>query len=404
MANETNYSFDEVVVYKETTGNQIPANPKALKIAGVINFSLKEVQKTETNPTLSAGGQASKKDRGSSDFTGNIECKTMGDVMPFILTHVFGEPTKTNATTSLWAATTVSAVFNPYTLVGDIVNHSDGIHTLVCKSVAGTGITGAVEPDMTGLVSGDTIIDNPGANQVVWTVRGLLYKYEGVSDPCLGTFGGEYSATSGCDGGAEVFIKRFQGNFLNGYEISKSNGTIIHKYALPVVAMSSSDNVVGNPDGTPFVSIKSGPGYSEKSMNELPFGYDDLQVQIGGAEPVDGRNFRMAIARNISIEDATAQNTKTSLIVQMTVDGEIQLKFTKEQYLSAYQNENAVVKALFGKKNGDLAHFTFNDVEKDRVDPDFSTNEPAYLTIPLTASGDKANPTINFVAYSEVDY
>ncbi len=397
MANETNFTFDELVVYKETAENAIPANPSVLKVAGLINCTVKDTQKTETNPVLSAGGQASKKDRGTSDFAGNMECKLMGDVMPFITEHVLGTATKTAVTVEAWVTATVYAKFDPYALTGDILAHTDATHDLVCL-VGGT--SGATEPVLTGLVSGDTIVDGT----VTWVVRGKLFSYVGQSEPCLKTFGAEYKSTSGCDGGASTFIKRFQGNFLNSYEITKANGTIIYKYALPVVAMSGADNVVGNPDGTAFASIKDEAGYAEQDMNELPFGYDDLQVQIGGAEPVNGRSFRMMINRNVALEDATEQFTKVSNIPQMTVEGEIQLKFTKEQYLSAYENESAIVKALFGKDNGDLAHFTFNYVEKDRVDPDFSTNEPAYLTIPLTASGDTVTPTINYTVYSEIDY
>ena len=397
MAGETNYTFDELVVYKESAENVIPSNPSALVVAGLINCTVKDTQKTETNPVLSAGGQSSKKDRGTSDFAGNMECKMIGDVMPFIVTHVLGAATKTDVTAVAWVTITAYDVFDPYALTGDILAHTDGTHNLVCK-VAGT--SGGTEPDLSGLSSGDTIVDGT----VTWIVRGIMKKYVGQTEPCLETFGAEYASTSGCDGGAQTFIKRFQGNFLNSYEISKSNGTIIHKYSLPVVAMSGADNVVGNPDGSAFASIKDEVGYTSQTMNDLPFGYDDLKVQIGGAEPVNGRNFMMSINRNVALEDATKQFTKVSNIPQMEVSGEIQLKFTKEQYLAAYENESAVVNANFGKANGDLAHFTFNYVEKDRVDPDFSTNEPAYLTIPLTASGDNTTPTINYTVYSEVDY
>ncbi len=397
MANETNFNFDEMVVYKETTEAVVPSNPSALKVAGLINCSVKDTQKTEVNPNLSAGGQASKKDRGSSDFAGNMECKIMGDVMPFIVNHVLGAPTaKTDVTAEAWVTITAYEVFNPYTLVGDILAHTDGTHNLVCK-VAGT--SGATEPDMSGLSSGDTIVDGT----VTWIVRGILKKYVGESEPCIPTFGAEYSSSAGC-GAVSTFIKRFEGNYLNSYEISKANGTVIHKYSLPVVAMKGADNVAGNPDGSTFESIKDEVGYAEADMNELPFGYDDLMIQFDSLEPTNGRNFRMMINRNVALEDATEQFTKISNIPQMTVEGEIQLKFTKEQYLSAYDNDASEVKALFGKVNGDLAHFTFNYVERDRVDPDFTTNEPAYLTIPLTASGDSVTPTINYVVYSEVDY
>ena len=392
MANETNFQFTDLVVYKEATENTIPANPKGLVVSGVINCTLKDTQKTETSPTLSAGGQASKKDRGSSDFAGNIECKTMGDIMPFIVTHVLGDATKTNVTAEAWVTLTLYAPFNPYTLAGDILAHTDGIHDLVCK-VGGT--SGATIPSMVGLSSGDTIVDGT----VTWIVRNKLKKYVGESEPCLKTFGAEFSADAGC-GSASTFKKRFGGNFLNSYEISKASGTIIHKYSLPVVAMSGTDNVVD----TAFASIKDAVGYTSQTLQEAPFKYDDLMVQVGGVEPVNGRSFRMMVNRNVALVDAIARNIKVSNIPQMTVEGEISLKFTKEQYLSAYNNDSAVVKALFGKINGDIAHFTFNYVEKDRVDPDFSTNEPAYLTIPLTASGDNVTKTISYIVYSETDY
>lgn len=398
MANETNFSFQKLVVYKEATENTIPATPAGLEIAGLINYTVKDTQKTEVNPTLNTGGQASKKDRGSSDFAGNIENKMIGDLMPFIATHVLGAATtKANASSEAWVTITAYAAFDPFTLAGDILLHSNGTNMLVCKTA---GTSGATEPDLTGygttVVNGDVLVDG----DVEWVVRGLIKKYEGESQPCLPTFGAEYSALSGCDGGASEFMKRFGGNFLNSYEIAKANGTIIHKYSLPVVAMSGTDNV----EDPTFASIEDEVGYTTQVMRDLPFGYDDLMVQFDSLEPVDTRNFRMMINRNTTLEDAAKRNTKVSNTPQMTVEGEIALKFTKEQYAASYDNDASEVKALFGKANGDAAHFTFPTVERDRVDPDFSTNEPAYLTIPLTASGTNTVATVSYVIYSEVDY
>jgi len=394
MANETNFTFDGLTVYKEAVPGVIPANPVGITVKGLINYSVKDTQKTEVNPTLSSGGQASRKDRGKSDFAGSMESKIMGDAMPFIATHVLGTPTaKTNVTAQAWALSTAYAAFDPFTLTGDIVAHSDTTHNLVCK-VAGT--SGATEPDLTGLVSGDEVTDGT----VVWVVRSILKKYAGQSDPCIPTFGAEYSATSGCDGGASVFKKRFEGNYLNSYEIAKANGTIIHKYALPVVAMKADDNVVN----ASFASIVDEVGFTSQTMNELPFGYDDLKVQFDAAEPVNARNSRMMINRNVSLEDGVAIDTKIANVPQMTVEGEVVLKMTKEEYLKAYNSTASTMTMLFGKANGDAAHFTFPHVERDRVDPDFSTNEPAYITVPLTASGDTVTPTVQYIIYSELDY
>jgi len=387
----SNYKFSELVVYKEATENEIPTSPKALKMAGVVNFDVKDTQKSETNATLSAGGQASKKDYGTSDYAGNIECKMMGDNMPFIATHVLGQGTKEDATADDWEKDTTYTKFDPYTLLGSVVNHSDGVHTLVCK-VAGTS-DDSDEPDLTGKNSGDTVADN----EVTWIVRKKLYKYTGESEPSVPTFGAEFKATSSV---ATDFVKRLQGNFLNSYEISKSNGTIIHKYSLPVVAMSSTDNV----SDTDFTSIKDETGYAEQDMTELPFGYDDLRVEFDGLQPVDARNFTMTINRNTSVEDAVTQGVKVSNTPAMECSGSVGIKFTKALYEQAFKNEVSEVKCSFGKQNGDLAHFTFRNVGRDRSDPSFTSDAPAYLDIQLAAFGDPANKTIAYTILSEIDY
>ena len=140
MANETNFFSEKFSLYKETEKGVVPASVDTFVIKQLA-FSLAEEQQKETNPQLGAGGQASKTDYGTSSFAGNMECKYTGGIMPILLNHVVGKATKTDATVDVWATAIVQAV-------GDIVNHSDGLHSLVVKSVSGTGTTGATEPDL----------------------------------------------------------------------------------------------------------------------------------------------------------------------------------------------------------------------------------------------------------------
>lgn len=394
---EKNYRFKQLIVYKETTENEIPTTPKGLVVKGLIGYSAKEAQKTEVNTTLDAGGQGSKKDRGSSDFAGNLDCKTTGDLMPFIVTHAIGEPDAVvSAATDAWTATTAYDKFEKHTLLGDIVSlPGDTDHFLVCRK---SGTTGAVEPTATTV--GEKLTDG----DVTWEVRLPIFKYTGTSKSCLKSFGMEAKATSGCSVTPEDFIKRLQGNFLDSYEFSKSSGGIIHKYSMPVKAMSGVDNVIGNPDGSAFESIVDEAGYTSVTMEDKAFSYDDVMIQIGGAEPIDARDFTMAINRNVTLDDGLAVNKKLSDNATMVVEGSYMLKFTKEQYEASYDSTAQEVKVLYGNNSGLAAHFTLPSVEGDRVDPDFTTEKVAYMTIPLTADGDETTATMSYIVYSEVDY
>jgi len=394
---EKNYRFTKLRVWKEDNANVIPANPSALIVKGLINCDVKETQKTEVNTTLDSGGQGSKKDRGSSDFAGNMECKTTGDMMPFIVTHVLGQPAvPVSAETDTWTTLTSYAKFNKHTLAGDIVSLAGTTaFMLVCKT---GGDTGATEPVPTEV--GEIITDGT----VVWEARLPIWKYTGSSEACLPSFGMEGEATSGCSLTPDTFVKRFQGNYLDGYEFSKSNGTVIHKYSMPVKGSSAVDSVIGNPDGTPFTSIDTEAGYTEVLTVDKAFRYDDLMIQFDGAEPIDARDFTMSINRAVVLDDALEVGTKVYDNPNMVVEGSYMLKFTKAQYEASYRSTAQEVKVLYGNDSGSVAHFTLPSVEGDRVDPDFTTDKVAYMTIPLTADGDNTTKTISYIVYSEVKY
>lgn len=401
MANETNYYFNQLIAWKEDEENTIPSNPKGIVVSGLIQNTVKETQKSETNPTLNNGGQASKKDRGTSDYAGNLECKTMGDIMPFIATHTFGEAgSKALLTSEAWVTATAYSAFDEFDSTLDVVNkvvaHTNGVNMLVCYKAGTSGATEPTQQDIDDALAGNGKITD---GTVVWIVRGLLYKYTGESEPCLPSFGFEIKGTAGCGGNVD-FQKRYQQVYMQSFEMSKSSGQIIHKYAIPVIAGYATDNESNDS----FTSVVDETGYTSQIMADNAFKYDDCMIQFDDLEPVNSRNFRMMINRNITLEDATKRNTKISNIPQMTVEGEVSLKFTKEQYLKSYNNESESIKVLCGKANGDVCHLTFPYVERDRVDPDWSTTEPAYLTTPLTASGDNTTKTFTYALISELDY
>ncbi len=393
MANETNFFSEKFSLYKESVKGEVPATANTFLIRKLA-FSLAEEQAKETNPTLGSGGQAPKSDYGTSSFAGNMECKYTGGIMPILLNHIVGKGIKTNASTDAWTTATAYAV-------GDIVNHSDGLHSLVVKSVSGTGTSAATEPDLSAYITavagdGDTIIDNPGANQITWTIRPLLKQYVGGLESCLETFGLESEIKTGCSVAPVTFKERFGGLFMNSLEINKSGGTVIYKYSVPIVGMNRTDTTK-----TDYVALTVG---TEVAIPDNAFGFDELTVSVAGTVPKDARTFRMMINRNTALEDAVEQGKKVDNTPIPTVDGEVSLKFTVEEYTAAYENADRTVVLTMAKPNGDKVEFTFPRVEFQRSPLTYDVNEPVYLTIPLNAYGDSTQKTVTYSCISATDY
>jgi hypothetical protein len=373
----------KIVLWREATKGVTPGTiAKAYRVTA-LNISLAETQKTETNPTLGNGGQASRTDYGASDFAGNLECKYTAGIMPILATHIIGTPVKTDAASGIWKASTV------YT-AGNIVNSVDGTKSLVCK-VGGT--TGTTEPVYAGLVDGATITDGT----VVWVYRNKpLKKYVGSLSPCLETVGVESWVETGCATVTETFKERFTGVFFNSMEFSKSGGAVIHKYSIPAVAMGRVDSA-----DTAWVEATI---TSEEQIVDRAFGYDDLKVLIGGVEPVAANAFRMTINRNTALEMGVAIDERIDNTPIVTVDGEVTLKFTPAQYSNVYNNPEKEVVLSFTSVNGDKGMFRFPAVENLRSPLTYATDRPIYLTSKLNAVGDSAVKTVTYEVISTTDW
>lgn len=373
----------KILLWREATKGVTPGTiAKAYRVTA-LNFSLAETQKTETNPTLGNGGQASRTDYGASDFAGNVECKYTGGIMPILATHIIGTPVKTDAATATWALSTV-------TVAGNMVKSVAGTTTLVCKTGGTTGLT---EPSYVGKVDGDTITDGT----VVWVYRTVvLKKYVGSLTPCLETMGVESWVETSCGGAPETFKERYTGVFFNSMEFAKSGGNVIHKYSIPAVAMGRVDSA--NALWAEAVIT------SEVTIVDKAFGYDDLKVTIGGVEPTAANAFRMTINRNTALEMGVAVGERIDNTPIVTVDGELTLKFTVAQYTALYNNPEKAVVLTFSSVNGDKGIFTFAAVENLRSPLTYSTDKPIYLTTKLNAVGDSTTATVSYEVISPTDW
>lgn len=384
MANETNFFSKKLTLWKETTKGVTPTTIAKAYSVTALSFSLAETQKTETNPTLGNGGQGSATDFGASDYAGNVECKYTGGIMPILVNHTIGKATKVDVSSASWVMNTVTAV-------GDVVNGAT--YSLVCKTA---GTTGATLPTaIATAIEGQLITDGT----VVWVYRAaVLKKYTGSLNPCLETIGLQMESQTGCEASPVTFSERYKGVFFNSLELAKSGGNVIYKYSVPVVAMGRSDSNQGL-TAHPALTITS-----ESAIVDNAYGYDDATVTIGGVQPVNANAFRITINRNTALDMGVAVGERIDNTPIVTVDGELTLKFTVEQYAAVYDNPSKEVIVTFSKVNGDFAKFTFPSVETMRSPLTYATDKPIYLTVKLNAKGDSTTATCSYECHSTTDW
>ena len=394
MANETNYSLKEVSFIKETTPGTFNLTPKFYRL-GVMGFGLAPTQKTEQNTELGQDGQATAMDTGSLDFAGNLNMKLKTSLMPILLHSVVGKSTKADATADAWAtATTYLAPTDKFS-AGQMVNHSDGTHTLVVKSVSGTGTSGATEPVLTGLNEYDTVIDNPGANQIVWIIRKKLYKHTGTSDIDMQSLG-VYAKSNTAQGGGVNFEQYFAGVFLNSIAFAKTSGTIVYKQDVPTVGLAYRDNTQMDwATLTPSATV---------DIEDKSFTFNDMKVTIGGVEPEKASEFTLTLNRNVTVEDEVKQGAKDYNVPVLTMDGNLKLKFTKEKWAEVYENPNKAIVITYANRTGDKVTLTFPNVKNMLGTVEKTTDKYDYITIPLSPFGSAATKTLSYETITASDW
>ena len=390
MANESNYSLKEVAFIKETTPGVFQTTPKLYKL-GVMGFALAPTQKTEQNTELGQDGQATAMDTGSLDIAGNLNMKSKTGLMPILLHSVVGKSTKVDATTDDWTAATVYIGPADKFSAGQMVNHSDGLHTLVVKSVSGAGTSGAVEPDISGLKEYDSVVDN----EVTWIVRKKLYKHTGTSDIDMQSLG-VYAKSNTAQGGGVNFEQYFTGIFLNSISFAKASGTIVYKQDVPTVGLNYRDNTQLDwealvPSGTVEIEDKS-------------FSFNDMKVTIAGVEPEKASDFNLTLNRNVAVDDEVKQGSKDYNVPVMTMDGNLKLKFTKEKWAEVYDNPTKDLVITYANRSGDKISLTFPSVKTMLGTKETTTDKYDYITVPLSASGSASQKTLSYETITSTDW
>ena len=390
MANESNYSLKEVAFIKETIPGVFQTTPKLYKL-GVMGFALAPTQKTEQNTELGQDGQATAIDTGSLDIAGNLNMKSKTGLMPILLHSVVGKSTKVDATTDDWTAATVYIGPADKYSAGQMANHSDGLHTLVVKSVSGAGTSGAVEPDISGLKEYDSVVDN----EVTWIVRKKLYKHTGTSDIDMQSLG-VYAKSNTAQGGGVDFEQYFTGIFLNSISFAKASGTIVYKQDVPTVGLNYRDNT--QLDWVPLVPSGT------VEIEDKSFSFNDMKVTIAGVEPEKASEFNLTLNRNVAVEDEVKQGSKDYNVPVMTMDGNLKLKFTKEKWAEVYDNPTKKLVITYANRSGDKISLTFPSVKTMLGTKETTTDKYDYITVPLSASGSASQKTLSYETITSTDW
>jgi hypothetical protein len=390
VANESNFSLKKVSLVKETVQGEFQTSPKLYNV-GVMAISLAPTQKTEQNTEMAQDGQATAMDTGSLDFAGNMNFKMKTSLVPIILHSVAGKSTKADATLDTWtASTTYLAPANKYSS-GQVVNHSDGLHSLVVKAVSGTGTSGATEPDLTGKNEYDTVVDN----EITWIVRDKLHKHTGATDQDMQSIGvicEDYSAQNG----GSTFMQYFSGNFFNSFQTGKSNGDIVFKNDIPTVGIGYRDNTQDD-----WQNITPS---SEVEIKDRPYSFDDMKVEVNGVQPESASEFTLTLNRNVAVEDEVKQGSKDFNVPVLTMDGNLRLKFTKEEWAKAFANTTSEVVITYENRTGDKVILTFPQVKFMLGTIEKSTDAFTYVSVPLSPSGTVNQKTMTYEVVSSSDW
>ncbi len=375
------YIAKEIRWYKEDVVGTKPASPTNLLLASAEGFSVVETQASEDVVCIGGDGEAGGKAYGSSSFAGDIPLVLTGDLMPIVLHHAIGAAdTVADATTESWGATTA------YT-VDDIINHSDGTHTLVCS---GAGTSGSTEPVITSLNEFDTIADATAT----WTVRPLLQLYTGKRQSCLDSFGLELNISGACSGESDEY-ERTGGCFINTIEFGKGGSDNSLKTTVGVIG-ANRDSSITNASYT-------AQGGTDVSLSKEYFGNCDLDVYIDNVIAQNITSLKTPINRNITSEDTLVCDSNIINVGTIAVDGSIAGLFSTDLYLKGNDHTPHELKLVYTHK-GDVTTITYPRIIFEKSPIKVEAQKNAMIDGKFTAIGDSTTPSVNYTCISGISY
>ncbi len=365
----TTFTLDNMLIVKEDSNGDIPSNPTLLKIC-IAGFDLKEeIQFDEKGCLLS---ETKKKVTTGTEFSGGATIDMDADTLPIVLTHVMGDPTAVvSATSDDWVTLTVHTK-------GDIVNHSDGVHTLVAVKIAGTGTTGASEPAIT-TGRGQKIVDGG----VTWLVMPLLLQYSFRMESTNPTFTVEYKLT---DGGSNIFYKQFSGVDMSALPLNIAGDTGVPELGLDLKPTSSVDSE--HTDWVNNLEALSGMTVVDLARDYMGGACELLEVQVDSSVVTDFDSASMTIDKQLTSTNRINCTKRTERDTK--IEGELTKDFTIDDYNDFRDKNTFELKMTYGSYVGASAVFTFPIVEPSQVDPIMEAKDNILVTPEISATDDSS--------------
>ena len=375
------YIAKEIRWYKEATAGTKPASPDNFLLSSAEGFSVVETEASEDIVCIGGDGEASGKAYGSSTFAGDIPMVLTGDLMPILLHHAIGEAdTMVDATAEVWVTLTAY-------IVGDMINHTDTTHTLVCLTA---GESGGTEPVMTDLDEFDTITDGT----VVWIIRPTLNLYTGERQSCLETFGLELNISGACSGESDEY-ERTGGCYVNTIEFGKAGGDNSLKTTVGVVGTNRDSSITN--------ASYEAQGGTDDELSKEYFGHCDLDVYIDNVIAENITNLKTPINRNITAEDTLVCDTNIVNVGIISVDGSIAGLFSTDLYLKGSNHTTHELKLIYSHK-GDVTTITYPNIVFEKSPIKVEAQKNAMIDGKFSAIGSSAVPSVNYTCISGISY
>jgi hypothetical protein len=386
--------LQKIYLFKEDTPDTIPTSPKcyALKAESV---GIQAQQNSEVNNELGAGRGASSKSFGTLNISGDLGMIWNTDNAPILMTHGIGDATtSSDATADSWGATTV-------TTKGEMVNHSDGLHTLVCY-IGGT--TDASEPDLASYVTADAgrgtrIVDGT----VTWIIMPKLFKQVGSRGECLTSFGIEVEDDNKCGVSSPEYC-RYTGLYANSLPFSIAGSTNALKSSVSTIGMSEEDSILVTNAGGTYEAMSAKAGFTETELVSDYFFLEDCVFYLDGIEaPIKTTSFDATINNNISVEDALNKK-KIQNVGIVNIEGSFSILMDNTLYAEASNHVAKSAKFVFTKPNGCSMTLEFPQLKLEKTYKEFSTDKSTMLSIPFSAFDTNSVKSVKWETISPISY
>lgn len=315
---------------------------------------------------------------GTRSVEGSLEVPISADNAPFFMYHVLGKQvSKAAASTNTWTAATA-------VVAGEIVNHSNTLHSLYCRT---GGTTGGTEPDLSAYTTAQmgrdlTIVDNG----VVWVIYPKLWKYVFTEGECLPPFLVENKIADACSGAAAIY-ERFGGLRPQSIPIGFTGDDItVLNASIPVMGADyASSDEVGFQD---IATIKTLTPIDLVAEN---FSKQDLTITFNGATTtsIEAIDLSMTVDNGVTKTNTLGTNTARVSTGALQVTGTSNIYVTPSLFAEMRQKtiQNVVAEMKIKGKPFELK------IEFPKVTPIIdslvhSITEDTKMMLNLTAHGD----------------